>query len=157
MLYRLYGKDKVAEFIRTPNCGETLVHRAARSGLYSLVIDEMIGELGFNLDFWESGSRLTVVNQIVHHRRFPWDDEEKTQIRKLLRMSKDLLLKNSFGSHTARVAFICQREYPENYKLVMEEFERHMRHRFYVNTVCLDRYRRDSFPKSITKLIFREI
>ena len=62
MLYRLYGKDQVAEFIRTPNRGETLVHRAARSGLYSLLIDEMVGELGFNLDFWEFGSRLTVVN-----------------------------------------------------------------------------------------------
>ena len=52
MLYRLYGKEKVAELISETSKGETMVHKAARSGLYTLVADEMIGELGFNIDFW---------------------------------------------------------------------------------------------------------
>ena len=53
MLYRLHGKARVAEFIGQPTKGETMAHKAARSGLYNLVIDEMIGELGFDIDFWE--------------------------------------------------------------------------------------------------------
>ena len=62
MLYRLLGKDKVADMIRETSKGETMVHKAARSGLYSLVANEMVGELGFDIDFWESNARLTVVN-----------------------------------------------------------------------------------------------
>ena len=62
MLYRLFGQEKVAELISEPSKGETMVHKAARAGLYTLVADEMIGELGFNIDFWEPRARLTVVN-----------------------------------------------------------------------------------------------
>jgi len=74
MLYRLHGKARVAEFISQPTKGETMAHKAARSGLYNLVIDEMIGELGFDIDFWEPNVRLTVVNQIIKYRRYHWDD-----------------------------------------------------------------------------------
>ena len=74
MLYRLHGKARVAEFIGQPTKGETMAHKAARSGLYNLVIDEMIGELGFDIDFWEPNVRLTVVNQIIKYRRYHWDD-----------------------------------------------------------------------------------
>ena len=62
MLYRIYGKERVAEFITQPCKGETMVHKAARSGLYSLVTDVMIAELGFDIDFWEPNVRLTVIN-----------------------------------------------------------------------------------------------
>lgn len=107
MLYRLYGKERIAEFIKQPSKGETMVHKAARSGLYSLVIDEMIGQLGFNIDFWEPNVRLTVVNQIIKYRRYIWDDEERTSIRRLMRMSKDLLLRNNFNSTIVKLAEIC--------------------------------------------------
>lgn len=62
MLYRLFGQEKVADLISETSKGETMVHKAARAGLYTLVADEMIGELGFNIDFWEPSARLTVVN-----------------------------------------------------------------------------------------------
>ena len=103
-----------------------MVHKAARSGLYGLVRDEMIGKLGFDIDYWKPGARLTVVNQIIKYRRYAWDDEEKSEIRTIMRMSKDLLLKNNFNSTTAKLATICQKEYPDNYALVMEEFARHV-------------------------------
>lgn len=157
MLYRLYGKEKIADLISEPSKGETMVHKAARSGLYTLVADEMIGELGFNIDFWEQNSRLTVVNQIIKYRRYFWDDEEKSQIRRLIRMSEDLLLKNCFNSTIAKIANICQKDFPENYKFIMEEFEMHMQQRILVKAVCLDKHRQETYPQHVTRNIFKEI
>ena len=62
MLYRLYGKDQIAKAVSVMDKFETLAHKAARSGLYSLLIDEIIGELGFDIDFWHPTCRLTVIN-----------------------------------------------------------------------------------------------
>ena len=43
MLYRLYGKEQVAQAVSLVTNGETLAHKAARGGLYNLLVDQMIG------------------------------------------------------------------------------------------------------------------
>ena len=62
MLYRLYGKEQVARAVSLVNNGETLAHKAARGGLYNLLVDQMIGQLGFDLDFYQPDCKLTVIN-----------------------------------------------------------------------------------------------
>ncbi len=37
--------------------GETLVHKAAQVGLYTLVGEVMVDELGFDIDYWQPGAR----------------------------------------------------------------------------------------------------
>jgi len=65
-----------------------------------------------------------------------------------MRLSKNLLLRNNFNSTIVKLAEICQKDdFPSNYALVMEEFERHMRQRIMVNTFCLEEYRVVKYPK----------
>lgn len=45
-----------------PNKGETLAHKAAKNGMFSLLLDEMVDELGFDVDFWQPNCRLTLIN-----------------------------------------------------------------------------------------------
>mmetsp|Transcript_5783 Transcript_5783/g.7803 ORF Transcript_5783/g.7803 Transcript_5783/m.7803 type:complete len:109 (+) Transcript_5783:562-888(+) len=108
MLQRIYSRDQVASFVyqRTKQ-NETLAHRAARNGLFSLLLDEMVEKLGFDVDFWEPSCRLTVINQIVKHRQYAWSETEKSQIVRLMRHSKNLFQKSSFNSTIVRLAYIC--------------------------------------------------
>ena len=72
-------------------------------------------------------------------------------------MSENLLLKNCFNSTIAKIAHICQKDFPENYKFIMEEFEMHMQERILVKVICLDKHRKEAFPQHVTRNIFKEI
>ena len=74
-----------------------------------------------------------------------------------MRLSKDLLLKNNFNSTIVKLANICQIEFPDNYSLVMAEFDRHMKLRLIIKTTCLENHRQEHLPKHITRHIFKEV
>ena len=78
MLYRLYGKAEVARLVTDNSKGDTLAHKAAKNGMLSLVLDEMIDQLGFDVDYWQPSCRLTLINQVVKHRQYAWSDSEKS-------------------------------------------------------------------------------
>ena len=107
MLYRLYEKEWIIKCVSTVQGGETLVHRAVRNGLYTLVLEEMIGELGFDVDFYEPGARLTLIHSAIKFRTENWSDEERIKIGKLISMSNNLLRRNKQGSNIVRCAKHC--------------------------------------------------
>ena len=107
MLYRLYTKEWISKCVSTVHSGETLVHKAVRNGLYTLVIEELIGELGFNVDFYEPGARLTLIHSAIKFRTQDWSDREKLKIGTLIGMSNNLLRRNKQGSNIVRCAKHC--------------------------------------------------
>ena len=107
MLYRLYTKEWIFKCVSSVSRGETLVHKAIRNGLYSLVIEELIKELGFNVDFYEPGARLTLIHTAIKFRTDDWSDGEKLKIGTLIAMSDNLLRRNKQGSNIVRCAKHC--------------------------------------------------
>ena len=87
MLKRLFGKQQILSFVSEVSMGGTLVHKAAQTGLYSLIDEVIVDELGFDLDFWLPASRQTIVNTIVKNRRHLWSEEEKVIISRMIEKS----------------------------------------------------------------------
>ena len=111
MLLRIYGREQAAKLAcERGRDGDTVAHKAARCGFFSLLLDDLIGKLGFDVDFWRPNCRLTVINQIVKHRCCQWSDSEKVMIVRLMRLSQNLFHKSSFNSTIVRLAEICQKE-----------------------------------------------
>ena len=61
--------------------GQDLAHLAVYGGLYRLVHEIMISELGYDVDFYQPPRRrLTLLHTIAKYRTHEWDDEEKAHV-----------------------------------------------------------------------------
>ena len=159
MLYRLYTKEWIFKCVSTVSGGETLVHRAVRNGLYSLVLEEMIGELGFDVDFYEPGARLTLIHSAIKFRTENWPDEERVKIGALISMSNNLLRRNKQGSNIVRCAKHCQGIDSPNYDFIVAEFCKHLKPRVMRREAMLSGFlaRRTNLTKFQVKEIYKYI
>jgi len=87
----------------------TLVHLAVFYGLYS-VVDYMIEELGFKVDYYEPEARLTLLHVVAKHRTAPFLDNEKEHIKALISKSNNLTLRNNFNKTVLSLATTCNTE-----------------------------------------------
>lgn len=159
MLYRLYTKEWIAKCVSTVSCGETLVHRAVRNGLYSLVIEDLIHELGFDVDFYEPGARLTLIHSAIKFRTEDWSDGEKLKIGTLIGMSSNLLRRNKQGSNIVRCAKHCQGIGTPNYEFIVAEFCKHLIPRVIMREAMLSGFlaRRTNLTRFQVKEIYKYI
>ena len=75
----------------------TIVHMACQYGLYKIV-HYFIDEHGFNVDFYLPPlHRLTLLHVIAKFQLYPFTDDDKKDIVKLIDQSNNLLLRNNFG------------------------------------------------------------
>ena len=128
---RAFGHEKLSNLIRESQSwvpyhetGQDLVHVAAYYGLYDLIIDFMIPQLGYDVDFYETPHRkLTLLHTVVKYHNYPWSEKEKASVSRLISLSNNLWLRNNHNSsflRTAKVRGHCR----ENLAFLSREVER---------------------------------
>jgi len=109
MFKRIYGKKDFLRMVKQINYRQatTIVHEALQAGLYRLVIDGFICDLGFDVDFQAPGAMVTLLHIVAKHRIAEWNDQEREHIMTLITMSRNLDARNNFGSTFMRTAKSC--------------------------------------------------
>ena len=96
---------------------------AAYYGLYDLILDVMIPQLGYDVDLYEPPYRkLTLLHTVVKYQKHPWSEQEKAYVRRLISHSNNLWLRNNHNSsflRTAKVHGHCR----ENLTFLSREVE----------------------------------
>ena len=77
--------EEVQPWVCYQETGQDLVHIAAYYGLYDCILDIMISELGYDVDFYQPPYRkLTLLHTVVKYRKHMWSEEEKAHIKRLI-------------------------------------------------------------------------